>query len=434
VVKKYFISGLLFLALVGAGCGSNKKPVPVAEQKTPEHTPVWNYEGWMIARGSMHNHTIYSDGCHTSEDLVKLARNQGIAVLGITDHREGRTCLGKNAKFCVNAGGVDSKGKGYPKYMAELAKLADESKSPLVIPGLEVVPYVWNAQGFPLMVIMGDNWHFTTYNIKDPAVFQNMPAFKTIKLRKQKDPGAAPYNKFVNYLRDAGGLVFQAHPEWGNPSWILTIHDPAVYPINLTDQMPRLTGVASLPEGFNAHVPGGKWDQALMQYLAGYRDEPLWNWGESDYHCTDSPHGLRLGTTLFYLKDYTRDEILNAIKKGRMVALMGEDFQELYVSEFSVGENKPARDKIMLGEQVRLGAPALVKFSLSKDVPIKEARLVRDGKIIYTTNATSFEFTDKDAFEKKLNCYYRVEVIGPGPVEQDNANLIFTNPVFVSFK
>jgi hypothetical protein len=125
---------------------------------------------------------------------------------------------------------------------------------------------------------------------------------------------------------------------------------------------------------------------------------------------------------------------LNAIVKGHTVGLMGEDFQEVYVSEFSVGENKPAKEKIMLGEKVNLSAPALVKFTLSKDVPIKEARLIRNGKIIYTTNAPGFEFLDKDAFEKKLNCYYRVEVIGQGPVEQDNANLIFTNPVFVSFK
>jgi hypothetical protein len=432
-MKGKIFFGLLLTVLVGAGCGP-KKPVPVTEQKTPEHTPVWNYEGWTIARGSMHNHTIYSDGCHTSADLVKLARNQGIAVLGISDHREGRTCLGKNAKVCANAGGVEGRGKGYPKYMAEIAKLADESKNPLIIPGLEIVPYVWNAQGFPLMVIMGDNWHFTAYNIKDPAVFENMPAFKTIKLRAQKDPGADPYNKWVDYLRDNGGLVFQAHPGWGDPHWIMTIKFPDVHPVQLTDELPRLTGVALLPEGFNAAPPGGKWDQALMQYLAGYRDAPLWAWGESDYHCPDKTHGLRLGTTLFYLKDYTRDSVLDAIKKGRFVALMGEAFQEVFVSEFSVGDNQPARNKIMLGEQVRLAGPALVKFSLNKDVPIKEARLVRDGKVIYTTNAASFEFADKDALEKRLNCYYRVEVIGPGPVEQDNANLIYTNPVFVSFK
>jgi hypothetical protein len=55
---------------------------------TPQHTPIYQSGEWLIARGSVHNHTNFSDGCRIPEDLVQQARNEGVSVLAITDHRE----------------------------------------------------------------------------------------------------------------------------------------------------------------------------------------------------------------------------------------------------------------------------------------------------------------------------------------------------------
>jgi len=439
--KAAILLALIFLA----GCSlTNKKAVPLGEKKgTPAHTPSRQYDGWTIARGSMHNHTIYSDGCRTMDDLVQEARNEGLAVLGITDHREGRQCLGKHEKFCIQTGGVESKNEGYEKYMNDLRRVAAESKSPVIIPGLEVVPYVWNERRFPFAVLRGSSWHFTVYNIDDQAVYEKMPAFRMVTIKGFMEPmvdpfnNIAPFDKWVKYMREHGAIVAQAHPQWLGNGWTLTVRAESPYPLFMTDQMPELNLVALLPEGFNAGAAGGKWDQGLMQYLAGFRDQPFWAWGEADYHCQnkagDSP-GLRMGTTLFYLTDLSHDGVIDAIKRGRMVGLMGNEFQEVYVSEFSVGNGKPSGKKIMLGEEVKLDAAPVVRFSLSSDLPVAQVSLIRNGRVIHTSKSTSFEYTDKVAGEKKLRCYYRVEVVGQGPVEIANANLLFTNPVFVSWK
>jgi predicted metal-dependent phosphoesterase TrpH len=37
-------------------------------------------------KADLHNHTLYSDGNHTPEELVLLARRMGIRYLGVTDH------------------------------------------------------------------------------------------------------------------------------------------------------------------------------------------------------------------------------------------------------------------------------------------------------------------------------------------------------------
>jgi hypothetical protein len=415
-----------------AGCGwLSKKQIPLTENPAaPLDTPVYNHEGWVIARGSLHNHTTYSDGCRTPEDLVKQARNEGIAVLSFNDHREGRMCASKN--FCVDVGGVDSPKVGYQKYYEHISRLAADNKNPIIIYGHEVVPYLWNERAFPFLLGRGGNWHYTVYGLNNPDLYAKMPARKQISSKRETDPGLDPFVKFVNYIRDNGGFVFLAHPDIADNQWLLTAHSWSPAATDFPPKLLRLSGVAVLPEGFlGVGVPGGTWDLALFEYLAGYRPEPLWGWGEADYHCP--PLDLRYGTTLFYLRSLTRDDVFNAMKTGSMVALMGQDFQDVYVTEFSVGDGKPAKEKIMLGQSVKISGPAVVRFSLNKDVSLRETRLIRNGKVIFTSKSGSFEYRDDEAGARKDPVFYRVDVEGQGPDELGKGNRLFTNPVFVDW-
>lgn len=427
--------GLILLVALATGCGVKGKPVPLSETlSTPLHTRIYKYGEWLIARGSVHNHTTFSDGCRKPEDLVQQARNEGIAVLAITDHREGKLCI--NEKICVDSGGVESPKTGFEKYLKTLLELQSQSQNPLIIPGMEVAPYFWNERS-PKPLLKGDSRHFTVYWVTDPKVFEQMPVTRNITTKPQPDPGPEPYNVFVNYIVDHGGMVFEAHPDWINPSDYGIAEARTDAPTMLAAQLPRLTGIAPIPDGiFSAGSPGGVWDVALMEYLAGYRQEPLWAWGEADFHCIDPKNpnnNLRIGTTLFYLKEYTLDQVYDAMKKGRMVALMGELFQEVYVAEFSVGE-KAVPGKVMLGEWVKLNAAPVIRFALNQQVELKEARLIRNGKVIYTGKSSNFEFTDTEAQKLGTPVYYRVQLIGEGPMELSNATLLYTNPIYVSFK
>jgi len=423
---------VLFLSL-SWGCGYiNEKPIPVSEKRgTPEHTPVWNNSGWVIARGSIHNHTTFSDGCRTPEDLIQQARNEGIAVLSITDHREGRTCVGKDQKICVNMGGFDSKKVGSKKYFEYMKRLASETESPVVLVGFEIGPYMWNEGYFPWLTLKATHWHFTVYKIDTPELFSRMPAPWGIAPEPQPDPGLKPYRDFVNYVIENGGIVFQAHPESGNyERYYNLVYLLSGAPTHLTEKLLNLTGVAVVPSGLNEVAqPSGEWDRANAQYLAGIREKPLWGTGDADFHCPDPGESLRNGTTLFYLKELSQEEVFNAMLSGRMVALMGEEFQEVFVSEFSAGDGKAGSEKIMLGQNVTISAAPVVRFSLNKDVPGQESRLIRNGKIIYSTRASGFEFRDEESGLKKAPIFYRVEVIAG-----DGQAHLFTNPIFVSWR
>jgi histidinol phosphatase-like PHP family hydrolase len=432
--KSAVIGVMAFVFLSGCGFIQRKPEVPTEGKGTPESTPIYQYAGWVIARASVHNHTTFSDGCFMPEDLVRQARKQGIAVLAITDHREGEICLGntRSKGLCVDMGGIDTKKRGYKKYFEAISKLAAESKSPLILLGMEVGPYFWNTGVAPYFNFTAAHWHFTVYNINDVSVYENMPVRKQLMAFREPDPGLKPYIEWVDYMIKNGALVFQAHPDSRDYEKYYTAMLLAVAPIQLTDNIPNLTGVAIIPSGLTyVGIPGGEWDTAQLQYMAGLRKAPLWGWGESDFECP--PDSLRHGTTMFYVKELTRENVLAAMQTGKMIALMGDDFQDLYVTEFSVGDGKPAEKKIMFGESVKLNGPAVVNFSLNKDAPEQEVRLVRNGRVIFSTKSARFEYRDEEAGKNKDKIFYRVEVQGRGVTETEKGNRLFTNPIFVGW-
>src|SRR4030042_4791401 len=72
----------LCLAMLLSGCaisaGLKKRPLGLPPGgPAPERTPRYEHAGWIIARASIHNHTVYSDGCRTPEDLLEMAGRQG---------------------------------------------------------------------------------------------------------------------------------------------------------------------------------------------------------------------------------------------------------------------------------------------------------------------------------------------------------------------
>jgi hypothetical protein len=260
-----------------------------------------------------------------------------------------------------------------------------------------------------------------------------MPVRNKVMPYREAYPGLKPYLDWVDYMVENGALVFQAHPESSDHGKYYTAMLLADAPIHFTDKITNLTGVAIIPEGFTqVGRPGREWDRAQLQYMAGLRAAPLWGWGESDYHCP--PELLRHGTTLFYVKNLAKADILSAMKSGMMVALMGEDFQNIYVTEFSVGDGKPADKNIMFGESVKFSGPAVVRFSLNKDAPEQEVLLIRNGKVIFSSKRGKFEYRDEEAAKNKDKVFYRVEVEGRGPMEIEKGNRLFTNPIFVDWK
>ncbi|MFO8056633.1 MAG: PHP domain-containing protein [bacterium] len=435
-----FIVPLFFLG----GCSiakyfTSNEPVPLAEREFTSHTPKYRHGDWTVARASLHNHTIISDGCREPADLIKQARREGMSILAITDHREGDFCY-KDTGMCITFNGIEK--IGYDEYFKRLRKLKRENPDLIVLIGVEVMPWFYNAGKFPHMVITNQNAHFTVYDIHDPSIYADMPARRKLDtLEPELDPGIKPYRNFVNYIKDHGGIVHAVHVESYQDIWSgRIIHATSVPRPYHVFELPGLTGFSILPQGRQiAGAAGGYWDTVLSDYMLGFREEPLWANADADYH---GPKGsLFRSTTLFYMKEWSEEEVYRCMREGRMVSLQGRAFQDTYVTEFSVSADGEPAGPIMFGKDITLSEPPVVRFSLDHPIKNVTVKLIRNGEVIYETDECSFQYRDREVFIKNLPAFYRVEVEGPylEPEEgkrpsTEPASMLFTNPVFVRMK
>lgn len=429
--------------VIVSGCtisaGLKKKPTALEPGATEqERTPVYHLGDWTIARASMHNHTIYSDGCRTPEDLLELARIQGMAILAYNDHREGKICAGKSGAVCVRTGGVED--VGYEKYFDHLRRIQEQAgaQDMIVLKGIEVIPYFYNYGKVPALVLDGLQKHFTVYGIENEKVFYDMPTRNSLPLSPEAIPDDAPRAAFVDYIAKNGGIVHAVHVEEGADMWIGPAHGACPPPVWNLHSLKNLTGFSVLPSGWHekAGGPGGLWDTNLLEYLGGLRERPMWAMADADYHCEA---GLAIATTLHYMKEFTEAEVYRCLREGRMVALQGDAFQDSYVSEWWASDSGRPADVIMLGREITIKNAPTIRFSLDHPVAGLRTLLIRNGVVIMESEGSDITYVDKEAGIRGEPAYYRVEVIGPraerGPYEGPTMpdSVLFTNPVFVRF-
>jgi len=441
-----WVTALAVMVGIAGGCafgiGLKKEPVPLeADGRKQERTPIYNQGEWIIARASLHNHTTFSDGCRAPEDLLELARRQGMAVLAITDHREGRICLSDKELMCVKNGGIEE--YGYDTYFSRLAELEDTAlaNDMLLVKGVEVIPYFYNYGKFPSLVLDGLQHHFVVYGIEDPEIYTDMPARKNISTDPEPIPGATPWQQWVDYIVEHNGIVHAAHVEEGADTWYGPAHGACPPPIKNIHRLKRLTGFSVFPDGWHekAGGAGGLWDTVLLEYLMGMRERPMWANADADYH---GPHkSLAWATTLLYMTEFTEEEVLRCIREGRMVSLMGPAYQDTYVSDWSVRGGQPAESSMMGGREIRLEQAPRISFSLDHPVEGSRIRLIRNGTVIKEAAGSCLEHVDHEIFHAKEPAYYRVHVTGPkgNYTKQDDypthpASQIVVNPVFVRFE
>ena len=244
------------------------------------------------------------------------------------------------------------------------------------------------------------------------------------------DPGVKPYQRFIDYARARGALVFWSHPE---ATMEASISGVRLLTRPYTDHVGMSRGATGLAvlygDARRAHLPGELWDQLLLEYVRGERAEPTWGVGEVDFH--GEPMSLRQVETVLMLREVSADEVIGALAAGRSYARGGGRGRRLRLEEFVVAD--PAT-----GAEARSGGTLVSGRRVSVRVeggtePRGEApaagvgtvTVVRGGEVV---RKERFRDGFRVRFEEDLPAgmtYYRVLV------EHPEGGELISNPVFV---
>lgn len=250
-------------------------------------------------------------------------------------------------------------------------------------------------------------------------VINNFPYCPRLYDEYHGDRGILPYQNLIDYVNKKGGMTFWAHPEARGRFKVGDIElDTQPYYTDLLKAR-DYTGFAVFAEGMrHTGNPGGMWDKVLMEYLQGKREDPVWAIGELDYK-----EGNWMGDTqtIFFVKEKTKDGVLEALRKGRVYAVMGEP--KPLLEAFQVWDEMGKR-WVEMGETASVKEKARIRIKVVlPEAKTMTLRLVRGGEVIKTVR---FDGILDDEWEDDLpiqtrKAYYRVDI---------DSRLI-TNPIFI---
>ena len=262
--------------------------------------------------------------------------------------------------------------------------------------------------------------------------------FKNLPYDQYHGPqGISPYQLLIDDVLSRGGMIFWNHPETRSGQGKLgpIFKETLPYP-QLLLQSKDYTGFSALyGEGITITEPGQIWDQVLTEYCLGLRTKPVWGTSTADFH-QEGEAGEKLGNfpTVFLVKNKTKDDILDSLKKGRMYSFRGDiSSPRLILEEFSISAPGNSHQEFMGGQIVSEGYPRInirVSVDAFQEGNLLTLRLIRSGNLIKTFSAQSplvVDFRD-EFFEPGKKIYYRLDVN-----DKKNRTLV-SNPIFVEFQ
>jgi hypothetical protein len=249
--------------------------------------------------------------------------------------------------------------------------------------------------------------------------------------------GISPYQLLIDYVNSRGGMVFWNHPETKSGKGKLgpVYRETRPYPQVLTESN-YYTGFAALyGDSTTVTEPGNIWDEVLNQYCSGRREKPAWGISTADFH-KEGGAGEKLGNfpTIFLVKDKTKKDILDALRRGRMYACRGDvDSPRLVLEEFSISDPETSQKAVSGEEMSSKGYPRiniLISTTKSEKGDRITARLIRSGKLLKTfTGETPLNIDYQDEYKKPgKKIYYRLDV------KDKRMRKLVSNPIFVKFQ
>jgi hypothetical protein len=245
------------------------------------------------------------------------------------------------------------------------------------------------------------------------------------------DPGVRPFQAVIDYVNEKGGLSFWNYPEQRSgvrkhgPIYVNTPPYPQVL-----YQTENYTGFSAI-YGDNITVtrPGREWDRVLIEYCLGVRAKPPWGISTADFH-EDGRLGLKLGAfpTTFFVKEFSKEAVLEAMKRGRMYSSRGDGRVWPKLDYFNIIGG--STERAFMGETLMSSHMPVIRFKVSnptkKNSPITMA-LIRGGNLIETFTSEApmeVEYRDEEIPPYELT-YYRL---------MDTKEQLVSNPIFIKYQ
>ena len=293
---KRFLTFTLALATVGSVAVAQTNiphAVRVFNEVTPRRTEIVlpQVKGFNCYKGDFHIHTSYSDGRVNPAGRVVEAWKDGLDVIAITDHYEGRTGERNFMKVIAPYG-------ANIKYQS--AKKANAVKADFNAIHQEAVAAV-EKYGYPMLLIKGcemargaeTHGHFNALFLDDINGLYD-PDLE-VALRK---------------VKEQGGIVIHNHPAWRRKTSDKTEFHERVYSQGLVDGAEVVNGYTFYPHIVRRCI-----------------DENLTMFANTDEHSLTSHRYSDAGNhrtmTLIFAKELTEKSIKDAILKRRTIAYSG---------------------------------------------------------------------------------------------------------------
>ena len=440
--------------------------------------------------------TNFSEGCASIKDIGNQSERLGIDAVIFGDYARNSIEFGAKPfeRIFKNATeGPSVLGRGASGFISEVNDNDRQIKETILIPGVETIPfYFWSGSNYDKN-LTAHNWdkHLMVIGLPTAQEYEQLPLQNSNLSSKYTnsllnqfailaflfmvsvgtvykgyariltvplmvllllltinnhpfrsspfdayhgDQGMQPYQNMIDYANSNGAMVFWNHME---PISSIRKHGTTSlatvpYPDDLL-KTKNYTGFQVVGDHpIQQAEAGQQWDQALMEYLQGQREQPVWGYGGNNYLC-EGQNGDRLGSvrTIVLVREKNRDTLLDAIRKGRMYSVRQVDENRLSLDEFIVEDQKTGQQATLGQELTSTDFPA-VKIKLrSIKGGNKTARIqvIRNGVLVKQENVSlPYELTWRDVGnDQEGRAYYRIKA------SVNSMDHLVSNPIFVKF-
>lgn len=259
----------------------------------------------------------------------------------------------------------------------------------------------------------------------------NWPFFK-LNFDQYHDSGNRPYQNYIDYVNDRGGLTFWAHPEAEANLNMAGVGFLTTEYSSVLAQTRDYAGFCVFPSGYQqVGRPKGLWDELLLEYCQGIRKRPVWAIAGLAFEKGDLRQAMKNRQTVIISAGKTKADVLQSLRNGKMYCVEGEHSLDFSLDKFYVTDSS-GQTKGMVGDTVKINGKPLINISgrfgtRQESVEIKVMRNGRIFKRYILPVPFNIVCADEEAPDTNTKFYYRLEITS------DTLRLI-TNPVFVERK